>query len=109
MRHCHQDRVSLEIARHIASGLRTHEQWISQARANLVRWRQINHDAPSLLRCYTEWEKLLQQPLSSLCAALIAESDEGQRLRQNSPFAGVLSAQTVWEIKRRHRNETIAA
>jgi CRISPR/Cas system-associated endoribonuclease Cas2 len=34
---------------------------------------------------------------------LCAETEEGQRLRQNSPFAGVLSPAEVWEIKSRLR------
>jgi len=40
---------------------------------------------------------------------LTTQSDEGQRLRQNSPFAGVLPPQEVWEIKRRMRNDQTAA
>jgi len=35
---------------------------------------------------------------------LIAETDEGQRLRQNSPFAGVHRPQEVWQIKSQIRH-----
>ena len=42
-------------------------------------------------------------------ATLAAETETGQRLRQNSPFAGILSPDEVWEIKLRHRHATSAA
>jgi CRISPR/Cas system-associated endoribonuclease Cas2 len=44
-----------------------------------------------------------------ICLILSAETEEGQRLRQNSPFAGVLSAEEVWEIKARHRRHATNA
>jgi len=107
--HGYQDRVSLEIARRIASGLPNHPEWIEFARANLDRWAAINSGSPGLLRCYTEWRSLLERPLAEIIAILTTQSDEGQRLRQNSPFAGVLPPQEVWEIKRRMRNDQTAA
>jgi hypothetical protein len=73
-------------------------EWLDLARANLERWARQNSNAPSLLRCYDEWRKLLTRPVAEVCAALIAEPDEGQRIRQNSPFAGVLTPREVWEI-----------
>lgn len=109
MRQDLHDRVSLEIARRIAHELHQKPQWIDLARENLARWRRINADAPGLLRCYAEWDALLQEPLHAICRALTAESDEGRRLRQNSPFAGALSPQAIWNIKNRVRDETIAA
>lgn len=109
MNHEVQDSISLELAQRIASGLPQHPEWIEFARANLERWSRLNSNAPSLLRCYDEWEKLLRRNVSQICAALIAETDEGQRLRQNSPFVGILSPEEVWEIKSRHRHATATA
>jgi hypothetical protein len=51
----------------------------------------------------------LEQDISEICAVLIAETEEGQRLRQNSPFAGVLAPDEAWEIKSRHRHATTTA
>jgi len=51
----------------------------------------------------------LARPVAEICAALIAETEEGQRLRQNSPFAGVLPPDEVWEIKSRLRRHATAA
>ena len=109
MNHEVQDSISLELARRIASGLPQHPEWIDFARANLERWSRLNYNAPSLLRCYDEWKKLLQHGVVEICAALTAETEEGQRLRQNSPFAGVLSPDEVWEIKSRHRHAAATA
>ena len=109
MDHRLQDASSFELARRIARGLPEHPEWIELARANLERWTRQNRDAPSLIRCYDEWQRLLARPVSEVCALLTAETDEGQRIRQNSPFAGVLSANEVWDIKTRLRHGTPAA
>ncbi len=109
MDHRYQDRVSLEMARRIASGLADHPEWIEHARMNLRRWSELNADAPGLLRCYDEWRQILERPIADVRAVLLAENDEGQRLRQSSPFAGVLSPREVWAIKEHMRNDTAAA
>jgi hypothetical protein len=109
MNHEVQDSISFELARRIASGLPLHPEWLEVARANLERWSRLNSKTPSLLRCYDEWDKLLERSVSEICAALTDETDEGQRLRQNSPFVGVISPDEVWEIKSRHRHATTTA
>jgi hypothetical protein len=109
MSHAHHDRVSLEMARIVAAGLPDHPEWLDLARTNLDNWSKRNHDAPRMLRCYDEWRRLLELPVAEICGILTAETDEGQRLRQTSPFVGVLSPQEVWDIKRRLRDEPSAA
>jgi hypothetical protein len=109
MNHEVQDSISFELARRIASGLPLHPEWLELARTNLERWSRLNSNSLSLLRCYDEWEKLLERSVSEICTALTDETDEGQRLRQNSPFAGVLSPDEVWEIKSRRRHATTTA
>jgi len=106
MGHEVQDAASLEMASRIANGLPGHPEWVDFARANLERWSRLNANAPSLLRCYSEWQKLLELSIPEVCAILTDQTDEGQRLRQNTPFAGILSAREVWEIKARHRQTT---
>lgn len=109
MDHGLQDAVSLELARRIADGLGQHPEWLDLARCNLERWSQQNGNVPSLLRCYDEWRALLRRPVTEICAALTTESEDGQRIRQNSPFAGVLPPLEVWAIKARVRHVTPAA
>jgi hypothetical protein len=101
--------VSLELARRIADGLPDNPQWLDLARANLERWTRQNSDAPSLLRCYEEWQLALRKPVTEICAILTAETEESTRLRHSSPFAGVLPASEVWKIKARFSHATPAA
>lgn len=109
MNHSETDRVSLELGRRVAEKLRWHPELVEFARANLVRWSQLNQAAPSLLRCYTEWQQILTRPTGEICDLLCSESDDAQRLRQNSPFAGVLTPAEVWEVKSRFRHAPAAA
>ena len=99
MTHDLQDAISLELARRVVVRLRASPSLLDVARANLARWSRQNADAPSLLRCYAEWQAILAFPLDEVCDLLCAETEEGQRLRQNSPFAGVLPPAEVWTIK----------
>lgn len=103
MGHELHDSISLEISRQVAARLRESPAVLDVARANLDRWSRRNADVPGLLRCYEEWRKILDQPASEICELLGSESEEAQRLRQNSPFAGVLTPAEVWSIKSRVR------
>ena len=101
MKHSETDQVSLELGRRVAERLRWQPELVAFARANLARWSRQNTSAPSLLRCYAEWQKILSRPVDEICDLLCAETDNAQRLRQNSPFAGVLPPAEVWEVKSR--------
>jgi hypothetical protein len=109
MDHSATDQVSLELARRVADRLRRQPELVGFALGNLARWSQQNSSAPSLLRCYTEWREILSRPVEEICELLCAETDQAQRLRQNSPFAGVLSPAEVWRIKSRFHHATAPA
>jgi hypothetical protein len=109
MNHSYTDQVSLELGRRVAEKLRWQPALLDFARANLARWAQQNSSAPSLLRCYAEWQQVLSRPLGEICNLLCSESDNAQRLRQNSPFAGVLSPTEVWEVKSSFRHAPATA
>jgi hypothetical protein len=100
MPHRLHDLVSFEMARRIARGLQDHPEWIDLARSNLHRWEEQNREADSLVRCYQEWRSILELPLHEVISVLMSQTDEGRRLRTNSPFVGILSPSEVWEIKR---------
>lgn len=96
------DRISLELGRRVAAELRSRpEEVLKLARGNLLRWKQRNADAPGLVRCYDEWLAVLDLPVEEICEILTAETDESQRLRQNSPFPGVIPFDEVRAIKER--------
>jgi len=104
MKHNVQDAASLALARRVAALLRSSPEPLKMARGNLERWSRQNADTPSLLRCYAEWQAILDRPLDEICDVLCAETEEARRLRQNSPFAGVLPPAEVWAIKRQQRH-----
>lgn len=83
--------------------LRTSPDPLALARSNLLRWKAQNSGSPALLRCYEEWETLLDEPVERICEILLEDTSEGQRLRQNSPFVGILTATEVWALKKRVR------
>ena len=73
------------IAQKIARDL----ELLNVARNNLRRWRKRwGRETPPW---HTEWQAILKRPWPEI-AALITDSGElATRLRQSSPFAGVLS------------------
>ena len=109
MKHSETDQVSLELGRRVAERLRLQPQLVDFARANLNRWSSQNSSSPSLLRCYAEWQDILSYSIAEICELLSAETDEGQRLRQNSPFAGLIPPTEVWEIKSRFHHAPTTA
>lgn len=103
MNHAAIDEVSQALAREVAARVRLRPELLGVARDNLSHWSRQNAGSKSLLRCYAEWEAILARPVGEISDLLVAQTDDAQRLRQNSPFAGVLSPAEVWEIKARHR------
>jgi len=59
------------------------------ASSNLRRWLEASPDASSAL---AEWETILREWTPSQIIELITRDDEeGRRMRQSSPFVGLLS------------------
>jgi hypothetical protein len=83
------DRRSLALHEAVAARLEARPDLLEVARLNLRRWLRVN-PAPAL----RERSDLLDTtPLPELLALLRSDSDEAARLRQSSPFAGVLTPQ----------------
>ena len=102
------DAISLEFARRIADRLRAQPDLIQVAHKNLERWSRLHKDSPGLLQCDREWQEILNRPLEEVLQLFCAESDEGQRLRQNDPFVGILSDEEVRAIKKEFRQREAA-
>ncbi|RHW27035.1 hypothetical protein D0Z08_10175 [Nocardioides immobilis] len=60
------------------------------ARDDIAQWREIRAGRPSILSALERGSEVLEEGVESVAAALIGPSEEGEDLRQNSPFAGVL-------------------
>jgi hypothetical protein len=63
MSHRAIDRASLEMGRRVADRLRVDPTLVEFARENLRRWKAMNADAPRLVQCNQEWERLLTRPV----------------------------------------------
>ena len=102
--HSDIDQRSLDLARAVAARIDAdpERRGLARACATCERWRRECHDTPAI----REWATLLAQPWEAIRAVLLDESEDGQRLRQNSPFAGVLPPRVRWDIYRKHRHDS---
>lgn len=81
------DQRSLALHQAVATKLEAQPDLLEVARANLERWL-ANSSAATL----QEWRRLLNSlPLPELLALLRSSGEQAARLRQSSPFAGLLS------------------
>ena len=94
------DFLNLAYHREVAARLLAHpEAVLNRARNNLQRWLAAYHPGESDARCFEEWQRLLAtQTVPELIAIITEDSDEGQRLRSSTPFAGVLSLEERKEL-----------
>ena len=66
------------------------------AHRNVERWRvRWKEEVPAWLK---EWQELLQQPWQQIAALITEPSENAARLRQSSPFAGVLTNEERWRV-----------
>lgn len=106
MKHEQLDRRSLELGRMVAGRLLADPGLVQVARDNLRRWAERPNAGESLRRCYAEWSALLDRlPVIEIAELLQRDDEDAARLRQNSPFAGILSPEEVWQMKRNFKPE----
>ena len=72
----------------IAAKVRADPALLAKARENVRRW-QASDGSPKL--ALLEWEQILDGPVNQLAQFLAERSERATRLRQSSPFAGVLT------------------
>ena len=95
------DQRSLVLGRTVAARLRAAPDLVSQARCTLERWVSLPDNSPSQTAACLEWSPLLDRLSAEEVADLLAsDTPQAARLRQNSPFAGVLGPREVWSVKR---------
>jgi hypothetical protein len=96
--HAWIDRRSLALHEAVAARIEAHPELLDVARRNLARW--LSHGRQGAL---LEWQALLERvSVSELVALLRSESETAARLRQSSPFAGVLTPEERRAILRRY-------
>jgi hypothetical protein len=76
------------LAYHRAVARQLRKPMVDEARHVLFRWQEQGRIDP---RYAKRWEDVLRLPVREIRKALVEESTAGDDLRQNSPFAGLLS------------------
>jgi hypothetical protein len=82
------DLRSLALHAAIARKIERDPRLLAQARRNLDRWRKARGHEPHAL---AEWRAILGRPWREVAALLVDPGEHATRLRQSSPFAGVLT------------------
>ena len=76
------------LAYHQAVAGRLRRPMVDEARHTLFRWRDQGRIDP---RHAHQWEEVLSRPIPEIKRALVDDSSDADDLRQNSPFAAMLS------------------
>ena len=83
----------------VAEKLRVSPELISRAIENIERWERQRGPDPS----YCEWRRILtDSSADEVIALLLDDSERATRLRQSSPFTGILSPDERLAIFRRY-------
>ena len=86
--HIRLDERSLALHRLVAQKVLADPALLEKARANVRRWQE-SHGSPSL--ALAEWEQILSGPVDQVAKFLVERSEKATRLRQSSPFTGILT------------------
>ena len=85
--HSRLDERSLALHQLVARKVLADPALLNQARENLRRWQALD-GSPSL--ALSEWADILSGPVDQVAQFLAEPSERAIRLRQSSPFAGIL-------------------
>lgn len=64
---------------------------LEQARENIRRWLPRHRSDGMAARYLTQWQQVLDGGVDDVVEVLVGTDERSSELRQNSPFAGVLS------------------
>lgn len=93
------DQVRSLLFAHVVAGrlVLEPEATLARARANLERMLAADVRG-SVRQGLTEWRALLERPLTEILSALTSPSPRSRDLRQNTPFAGLLSEEERQQV-----------
>ena len=96
--HALLDARRLATHREIAKRIDADPSLLGKALGNIERWsRQMGRTPPAL----AEWQGLLRTlPWERIRPLLVQDDEESRRLRQSSPFVGILTQRERMEIRR---------
>jgi len=86
--HSRLDERSLALHQLVAEKVQASPALLDKARENVRRWQEASGSVSPAL---AEWAQILASPTSRVVALLTERSERAIRLRQSSPFAGILT------------------
>ncbi len=98
--------IALHLA--VAERIRGNPKLMEEAIINLQRYlKQSLSDSRKPICPLVEWQELLEnQSLEEILDFMVSDSERARRLRQSSPFAGILTPQERWRIYEAYRPGT---
>jgi len=103
MRHDLIDRRSLDLNRLVAEKIRQQPELMNMVREKLDRILGEPRFSESCKDALREWQTIFSLKSSNeILEILVEDSNEGQRLRQSTPFTGILNQQEREEVFRRY-------
>jgi hypothetical protein len=106
--HIRIEERSIALHRAVADRIRKNHKLMREAEQNLQRYLQQSFSeggkpASSLL----EWQELLEnKSLEEVLEFMVSDSERARRMRQSSPFAGILTPKERWRIYEAYRPGT---
>jgi hypothetical protein len=101
--HSRLDERSLALHRLVAEKLLDDPALLDRARGNLRRWQESNGSPSPAL---AEWQQILTGTADQVARFLVERSERATRLRQSSPFTGILSEPERLAIYESHSART---
>lgn len=92
--HIRIEERSLALHAEIAERLAACPELLETAKLNIDRW--IERDGE--IRPWKEWREILGRPLPEIIHVLVSPDENARRLRQSSPFCGLLTPRERWRI-----------
>ena len=97
------DQRSLAFDRAIANMIRAQPDLLHHAQVTLDRW--IQQRPPSVPPIFLQWQEILNcWPLERILDLLMSAEEEPRRLRQSSPFCGILSPEARLAILKEYES-----
>lgn len=101
--HDRLDRRSLALHQLVADKVRADPGLLDKARGNVRRWQESHASSSPAL---AEWEHILAGTTDQITRFLTERSEKATRLRQSSPFTGILTEAERCDIYESHSART---
>lgn len=103
--HIRIEKRSIALHRAIADRIRTNPRLMEKARENLQKYLdQFAQENRPLPKSLSEWQDILtNRSREAVLEFLVSSGETAGRLRQSSPFAGILTPKERWKIYEAYR------